>query len=355
MKTNEIQNIIDLRSDTVTQPTIRMRESMKNASVGDDVYGEDPTICELETRVATRFGKESALFFPSCTMSNLCALLTWCDRRGSEIILGNKSHIFLYEQSGASQFGGISYCTVPNHADGTMCLDTIRQHIREEDIHEPTTTCICVENTHNVCGGKILPLDFLVNLRKIADIHHLPIHMDGARIWNAMAEKTEIENNIMFQQVDSISLCLSKGLGAPVGSLLVGTKSFIQKARKIRKALGGGMRQCGVLAAAGLVALDDFETGILLKDHENARKIAEKLKHLEFMKIHYNIQTNIIFMDIPHGNANEIMCKLKQENICVSVWSPHLIRMVIHRNIDDQMVDRLIDELTLVDTQLCMV
>ena len=159
----------------------------------------------------------------------------------------------------------------------------------------------------------------------------------------------------MFQQVDSISLCLSKGLGAPIGSVLVGTKSFIQKARKIRKALGGGMRQCGVLAAAGLVALDDFETGILLKDHEHARKIAEKLKYLEFMKIHSNIQTNIIFMDILQGNANEIVGKLKQENIWVSVWSPHLIRMVIHRDIDDSMVHAIIDQFIILDTQLSMV
>ena len=256
-----------------------MRNSMQNAIVGDDVYGADPTIILLENSVASMFHKESALFFPSGTMSNLTALLTWCDSRGSEVIVGDKSHIFLFEQSGASQFGGISYRTIQNNEDGTMNLHAIKNGIRENDIHEPITRLICIENTHNVCGGKILPLEYISNLRQISNQYSIPIHMDGARIWNAITEYG-IEPQEAVKNIDSISVCLSKGLGAPVGSLLIGTKDFIQNAKRIRKALGGGMRQSGILAAAGLVALNDFRLGILIKDHIKTKKIANELQKL---------------------------------------------------------------------------
>ena len=255
-------SIIDLRSDTVTLPTCEMREAMSIALVGDDVYCEDPTVQILEKRVAKMFQKESALFFPSGTMSNLTAVLSWCSTRGSEIIVGDNSHMFLFEQAGASQFGGVSLRTVPNLPDGTMNIDTINSAIREDDIHEPVTKLICIENTHNACGGTVLPISFLKELKDLSDKHNIPIHLDGARIWNAIKAMKKEPHEISIY-VDSLSVCLSKGLGAPIGSLLIGSMGFIIKARRIRKALGGGMRQVGILAAAGIKALDDFETNIL--------------------------------------------------------------------------------------------
>ena len=211
--------MIDLRSDTVTKPTPEMRKAMSEAVVGDDVFGEDETIQQLENRVAQLFQKDAALFFPSGTMSNLTSILTWCPNRGSEIIVGDNSHIFLFEQAGASQFGGVSPRTVPNLPDGTFDLDTLKTAIRDDDIHEPSTKLICIENTHNACGGKVLPISFMKDLKAIAD--NIPIHLDGARIWNALYASRSTPPEIA-SYVDSLSVCLSKGLGAPIGSLLVG-------------------------------------------------------------------------------------------------------------------------------------
>jgi len=341
--------IIDLRSDTVTKPTPEMRDAMYNAIVGDDVYYEDKTIQLLEERVATIFNKESALFFPSGTMSNLTALLTWCQNRGAEFIVGDKSHIFLYEQASASQFGGISPRTVPNLSDGTMDINLIRESIRENDIHEPITSLICIENTHNVCGGKIIPLSFLQELKQLSNENKIPIHLDGARIWNAIAASNvnpqDISNN-----VDSLSVCLSKGLGAPIGTLLVGSKEFINKARRIRKALGGGMRQVGILGAAGLKAIDDFENGILVTDHIQCQKLVNGIKNLSIFKIEEPIHTNIIFINIISNNKSNnisinsytIYQMAKEKNILLSIWNPYLIRVVIHRDISDKDIDNTI-------------
>ena len=344
-------NIIDLRSDTVTQPTNEMREAMKNAVVGDDVYNEDPTILSLEERISKLFNKESALFFPSGTMSNLTALLTWCNVRGSEVIVGDKSHIFLFEQAGACQFGGICYRSIKNNDDGTMDLCDIENSIRENDIHEPITKLICIENTHNCCGGKILPLEFISQLRNLTNSYPLPIHMDGARIWNAITE-TNIKPDIIVKDIDSISVCLSKGLGAPVGSILLGSKNFINNARRIRKALGGGMRQCGILAAAALIALDDFENNILHFDHIKTKKIFNKLINLKNMRLHSNIQTNIIFIDILNGLTKQIYNLLKEKNILVSYWSSKLLRIVIHRDITDENIDFIISSIIEIDNNL---
>jgi len=336
---------IDLRSDTVTKPTQKMREAMLHAEVGDDVYREDPTTNLLETRMATLFEKEAALFFPSCTMGNLSAIMTWCNRRGGEIIVGDKSHIVLFEQAGASQFGGVSFRTVPNLPDGTMDPDALSAAIRDDDIHEPITQLICIENTHNVCGGKVVPVEFMQSLRELADTRKLPIHMDGARLWNAIAVNGLPPSEIA-KYVDSLSICLSKGLGAPIGSLLVGSREFIERARRIRKALGGGMRQSGVLASAGLVALDDFETGILERDHKNAKKIADALNFIGGAFKVQPIETNIIFVDIVKpANAYTITQMLKQEGILISAWAPQLIRIVVHRDIDESEVIRVIEAL----------
>jgi len=337
-----MMNIIDLRSDTVTQPTNKMRDTMMNVKVGDDVMKEDPTIQKLEKIISEIFHKESALFFPSGTMSNLTALLTWCNSRGSEIIVGDKSHIFLFEQTGASQFGGIAFRTVKNENDGTMNLKDIELAVREKDIHEPITQLICIENTHNVCGGTILPLSFMKDLQTFAtrsDIS-IPIHLDGARVWNAITE-LNIEPHEISNYVDSLTVCLSKGLGAPVGSLLIGNSIFIEKARRIRKALGGGMRQAGVLAGAGLEAITDFYSGMLKTDHEHTQIVAKELLKMSAFKITNKIQTNIIFVEIilydktwEKKNISTIVASLlKDKNILVSVWSPFLLRFVFHRDI----------------------
>jgi threonine aldolase len=338
-------NFIDLHSDTVTKPTYEMRQAMATALVGDDVSGDDPTIKELEERVAKMFHKDAALFFPSGTMSNLTALLTWCPHRGSEFIVGDKSHMFLFEQAGAAQFGGISPRTIPNLSDGTFNLNLLKLLIRDDDIHEPATKLICIENTHNACGGKILPLTFMDNLKSFADSHNIPIHLDGARVWNAISA-TDIRPERIGRNVSSLSVCLSKGLGAPIGSLLVGPSDFIKKARRIRKALGGGMRQVGILGAAGLKALDDFETGILIVDHIRTLELAQGLKNLSFLRVQENIQTNIIFADIilidENINSQHIYDMLREKEILISVWTPTSIRLVVHRDINDEDIEKTI-------------
>jgi threonine aldolase len=349
-------NIIDLRSDTVTKPTHKMRTSIVEAEVGDDVYGEDPTMNLLQKRVADMFNKEDALFFPTGTMSNLAAILAWCPTRGSEIIVGDKSHIFLYEQIGVVQFGGISIRTLPNESDGTINISDLVLAIRPiDDIHEPNTALICVENTHNVTGGKILSLEYLEELRNSTS---LPIHMDGSRIWNASAalEKPVYK---LVESVDTVTVCLSKGLGAPVGSLLVGPKEFIQKARRIRKALGGGMRQSGILAAAGIEALNDFESGILVKDHQLATLLYHSIKRLEYFRLKKPM-TNILFIEIliydnpwePSVISDNIQKMFLEKNIKLSVWSPLLLRCVIHRDMTETEIHRVIQAFQEINTAL---
>jgi threonine aldolase len=340
--------IIDLHSDTTTKPTYEMRKAMFEAEVGDDVSEEDPTVKILEQRVAKMFNKEAALFFPSGTMSNLTALLTWCPTRGSEVIVGDRNHIFLFEQTGAAQFGGISLRQIPNLDDGSMDLEVVETSIRDNDIHEPITKLICIENTHNCCGGKILPIEFMEKLKQLADSNNLPVHMDGARIWNALT-KMNISSEKIGMYADSLSVCLSKGLSAPVGSLLVGPYDFIKKARRIRKALGGGMRQVGILAAAGLKAIDNFEQGKLIRDHQMAETISIAMKSMNAFNVH-KVETNIIFADIlaydktwdrklVSYNVNQL---LNKKGIVISVWSPLLIRIVLHNDIEDNDVEYII-------------
>jgi threonine aldolase len=357
--------MIDFRSDTVTKPTPEMRKAMAEAIVGDDVYGEDTTIQLLESTVAQMFHKESALFFPSGTMSNLTALLTWCPKRGSEFIIGDNSHMFLFEQAGASQFGGISPRTVPNLPNGEMDLNQIKLAIRDDDIHEPSTQLICIENTHNACGGKVLSMDFMQKLKELGDSHNIPIHLDGARIWNALTLLKKIagvEPHDIGNHVSSLSVCLSKGLGAPIGSLLVGSEDFIKRARRIRKALGGGMRQVGILGAAGLQAIEDFKNGILVNDHKRAFTLAHALRNLTSIRFH-DFQTNIIFADIllydKKWNCGQISSNistlLKENGIYVSAWSPLLIRMVIHRDISDEDIEKTIKAFKELEEYLCLV
>jgi len=324
----------DLRSDTITMPTDAMRLAMAAAIVGDDVYGEDPTVVQLETRVANLFGKEAALFFPTGTMSNLSALLAWCPERGSEVIVGSQSHIFLYEQTGACQYGGLSLRTVNQRLDGTMNLNDIRAAIRpENDVHEPRTRLVCIENTHN---GSVLPPVFLHEL--YSAVNGIPIHMDGARLWNALTATGQPAREAAAQ-VNSLSVCLSKGLGSPAGSLLVGPRELIAKARWIRKGLGGGMRQVGILAAAGLVALDDFEAGILTKDHERGQRLASAIQKIPGFRLQKPVDTNILFVQT---EEDYLAKKLKERGILATQWEPRLLRLVVHRDLDNSDIDRSI-------------
>jgi len=263
---------IDLRSDTVTRPTAGMREAMARAEVGDDVYGEDPTINRLEEAAAERLGKESALFAASGTMANLVAILTH-GGRGDEMILGDRAHTFLYEGGGSAGLAGIHAHTLPNLPDGTLELEAIEEAIREEDVHLPRTRLITLENTHNRCGGRALRPEYGDAVLEIARAHGISVHLDGARLFNASAALS-VPPARLARSADSVMFCLSKGLGAPVGSLLCGTAEFVRRARRMRKLVGGGMRQAGILAAAGLYALE-HHVERLKEDHRNARRLAE--------------------------------------------------------------------------------
>ena len=237
-----------------------------------------------------------------------------------------------------------------------MDLNLIRFAIRDDDIHEPQTKMICIENTHNACGGKVLPISFMEELKKLADTYDIPVHLDGARIWNALSA-TDTKPYKISKYVTSISVCLSKGLGAPIGSLLIGDYNFIEKARRIRKALGGGMRQVGILGAAGLKAIDDFESGILINDHIRTLHLANSLRKITFLKVQENIQSNIIFADIllqgtKTLNSQIISNMLKEKGICISAWAPMLIRLVLHRDINDEDIEKIIKAFEQVDQQI---
>src|SRR5689334_5573753 len=276
---------VALRSDTVTKPTPEMREAMAEAEVGDDVYRDDPTVNHLEEVAADMLGKEAALFVPSGTMGNLIALLVHC-QRGHEVIVGNQSHIYLNEAGGMAALGGIQPCPIQNQSDGTLALDDILASIRTEDVHHPATRLVCLENTQNICGGVPLTPEYTRQVGDLARRNDLFLHIDGARIFNsAAAQNVPVQE--LVEPADSVMFCLSKGLAAPIGSMLVATQKFISRARHIRKMLGGGMRQVGVLAAAGLISLEKM-TKRLSDDHLRAKKLAEGLRQVEGLVIDTN-------------------------------------------------------------------
>ncbi|XP_076259362.1 uncharacterized protein LOC143195791 isoform X1 [Rhynchophorus ferrugineus] len=273
--------IVDLRSDTLSKPTPEMRTAMYNTEVGDDVYGEDPTVIKLENKAAELLGKQEALFVASGTMANLIAVMVHCKERGCEIISGDQGHTFKFEQGGTAQIAGVHTVTIKNNSDGTFSTDELRKKIRKSpDYHEPVSSLIVLENTHNICGGKVLPLEWLKKVKNIAKEYNIPVHMDGARLMNAAVALNVLPSQIV-NFVDSVCFCLSKGLGCPVGAILAGTSSFILKARRIRKALGGGWRQAGIIAAAGLVALDKMIDRLQI-DHNHAYQIAKGINDLKF-------------------------------------------------------------------------
>jgi threonine aldolase len=286
-------DVIDLRSDTVTHPTPEMREAMAYAPVGDDVYGEDPTINALQDEAAAMLGKEACLFVASGTMGNLVSVLTHCGR-GEEMILGKDSHIFKYEVGSAAAYGGVHPNAIRVLADGTFDLDEVRANIRADNPHMPISRLVCVENTQSFRMGIPLTGAFVSSVAAVARQHGMSVHVDGARLFNAAAA-LNVPAAELVKDADSVSICLSKGLCAPVGSLIVGSRAFIKRAHRIRKSLGGGMRQAGILAAAGLIALRDM-TRRLHEDHATARLLAEKLATLPFVEVDVNaVKTNIIF------------------------------------------------------------
>jgi threonine aldolase len=332
---------VDLRSDTVTQPTEPMRQAMAQAPVGDDVYGEDPTINRLQEMAAEMLGKEAALFVASGTMGNLAAVLAHC-QRGDEVIVGHRSHTFLYEAGGISALGGVHSCQLLNRPDGTLDLDDICEAIRPDDPHDPITRLICLENTHNRCGGVALAPAYTRAVGDLAHARGLALHLDGARLFNAAAA-LNVPARELVEPVDSVTFCLSKGLSAPVGSILCGSKSFIARALRIRKQLGGGMRQAGVLAAAGIVALETM-VGRLGEDHRRARQLAEGLAQIPGLVLDPGSpHTNMIFLSLDPGvplDAEEVFRRLKELGILVGATGQRHFRLVTHVWIDDAGIEK---------------
>ncbi len=287
---------IDLRSDTVTKPSPAMREAMYRAEVGDDVYGEDPTVNQLEELAATMLGKEAALFVVSGTMGNAVAMLTHC-RRGDEIVMGDRSHTYLYEVGGPARLNGSPIRAVPNLPDGTLDRERLAHSFLGDDIHEARTGLLCLENTQNMCGGRVLSAQTLHQLAEPARRRNIPVHMDGARVFNA-AVALGVPVSELAAEVDSVQFCLSKGLSAPVGSMVVGSRAFIDEARRVRKLLGGGMRQAGVIAAAGIVALNEM-VDRMAEDHANAKRLAEGLANIPGLAIQpETVESNILFFGV---------------------------------------------------------
>jgi threonine aldolase len=334
---------IDLRSDTVTKPTPEMREAMAEAEVGDDVYGDDPTLNKLEELAAAMLGKESALFVPSGTMGNLIALLVHC-QRGDEVIVGNQSHIYLNESGGMSALGGIHPCPVQNQPDGTLAIDDILASIRTEDVHHPITRLICLENTQNICGGIPLTADYTRQVGELARQNYLSLHIDGARIFNA-AVAQNISVKELVEPADSVMFCLSKGLAAPIGSMLAGTGKFIKRARHIRKMLGGGMRQAGIVAAAGIISLEKM-TKRLGDDHSRAKKLADGLRQVSGLVVDQNSPyTNMVYLNLSeevHVNTHQITQKMKEYGVLVDPENARRFRLVIHYWIDDRAVEKTV-------------
>lgn len=334
---------IDLRSDTVTLPTPAMRAAMAAAPLGDDVYGEDPSVNRLQELAAERLGKEAGLFVASGTMGNLAAVLAHCGR-GDEVILGNQSHMFLNEAGGISALGGVHSCQIPNQPDGSLALEDIRAAIREVDPHHPPTRLVALENTQNLCGGTALTPDYSTAVGELAHAAGLSLHLDGARLFNAAAA-LGVDARLLAQPADSVTFCLSKALCAPVGSVLCGSQAFIARAHRARKQLGGAMRQAGVLAAAGIVAIERMVER-LVEDHARAQCLAHGLAGVPGLVLDPGTpHTNMIFMNLsPEVNlaATQVAQRLAAHGVLVGVSGTRRFRLVTHYWIDDQAVSRTV-------------
>jgi threonine aldolase len=335
--------MIDLRSDTVTLPTPEMREAMYRAEVGDDVYGEDPTINRLQDMAAQRLGKEAALFVASGTMGNACAVLAHAGR-GEAIIVGDQSHIYRYEGGGAPMLGGCPMKVISTEPDGMLDPNKVKLNIDDgSDEHAAPTVLLCMENTHNRCGGSVLSVEQVGTLSTLAHEHNMKTHMDGARVFNA-AIALNIPISELVRSVDSVMFCLSKGLSAPVGSLLVGGRDFIKRAHRARKALGGGMRQAGILAAAGIVALERM-VDRMAEDHENSKQLAYGLA--DFPQIDVTVErvvTNMVMFSVRNAaqealteaETMQFLAKAQEHGVLMGTMGESKIRAVTHHGIDTQ-------------------
>jgi len=335
--------IVDMRSDTITQPTPAMRQAMSEAKVGDDVFGEDPTVNRLEEMVSERLGKEAALFVASGTMANLVSQLTHCGR-GDEMILGDQSHMFVYEQGGSAALGGVHPCSLENKPDGTMALADIEAAIRPDDVHFPRTKLIVLENTHNRCSGSPLNVSYIRSVSELARRYGLKLHVDGARLFNATTA-LGVDAKDLVAQADSVSICLSTGLAAPVGSVVSVNQDFISEARRNRKVVGGGMRQAGILASAGIVALTEM-VDRLADDHKNAGKLVQGLANMEGLSIDPDlVSTNIVFVDVTKkGMTSQILAeKVHNRGIRVLPIGPNRLRAVTNYHVTSSDIDYALD------------
>ena len=337
-------DIIDLRSDTVTLPSPEMRKAIADAELGDDVFGEDPTTNRLEEMAAECMGMEAGMLVSSGTMGNLVSVLTHCGR-GDEVILGDQSHTFYYEGGGISALGSVHSRQLCNQADGTIRLEDITAAIRDENVHFPRTKLICLENTHNRCRGAVVKPEYVDSVVALAEEHGLAVHVDGARIFNA-AVALGVDVKELVRGVDSISFCLSKGLAAPVGSVVCGSAEFIAEARRARKVAGGGMRQCGIIAAAGIVALENM-VDRLGEDHANARKLAEGISQIDGLKIDVDsVATNMVYFELECDRLSddELVESMDRRGVRFLGLGP-VFRMVTHYGIDEGDIDRTVEEL----------
>lgn len=335
--------MIDLRSDTVTKPTQEMRDAMYRAEVGDDVYGEDPTVQELEELAAELLGKEAALFVTSGTQGNQIAVLT-LTRPSQEVLLEADSHLFYYEAGAVAALAGVQTRTLAGER-GVVSVEAIQAAIRAKDIHQPKTALICLENTHNRAGGAVLPLAYMEQVAKLGQEQHIPIHLDGARVWNA-AIALGVATKEVTKHVDTVQVCLSKGLSAPVGSILAGSASFIEEARFWRKRLGGGMRQAGLMAAPGIIALTQMIER-LEEDHIRAKRLAKELMQIEGFDLQAeHVETNIVLVDTTASGltSEEVLRRLKEEHrILGTSFGPSTVRLMTHREVTDEQITRTID------------
>lgn len=333
-----VKKIIDLRSDTVTVPSEAMRQAMATAPVGDDVMGEDPTVNELERYTAELTGKEAALYVPSGTMANQAAIRAWC-RSGDEVLITSETHVFFYEGGGAAGINGVQLHPVPS-SDGVFKVSDFESRIRpDDDPHFPLTRCFWIENTHNRGGGKIVPHALVKDLHRLGQSRNIPLHIDGARLANA-AVATGIPLKEWGNVCDSLSLCLSKGLGAPVGSVLAGSQVFIERCRRARKAFGGGMRQAGIIAAAGLYALQN-NMDRLSVDHTRVSELAMLLSQLPGLKIPDSVDTNILMVDLTDDvpfDAETLAARLETFSVKLYSVSSRRVRVVFHMDLDDSAV-----------------
>jgi threonine aldolase len=333
--------VIDLRSDTVTKPTKAMREAAYHAEVGDDVYGEDSSVNKLEEEAAKILGKEAAIFVTSGTQGNQIAVLTHC-RPGQELILEAESHIFYYESGAVSALAGVQTRTIQG-VRGAMDPLLVERAIREDDIHFPDTGLICLENTHNRAGGAIIPVANMKEIYEIAVEKHVPVHVDGARLFNAAAA-LKIPVTEFTQYCDTVQVCLSKGLGAPVGSILAGSKDFITKARKWRKRLGGGLRQAGMIAAPAYVALTTMRDR-LVDDHALAKSLCDALMNIKGLRIVNHVETNIVVVDVSdlQMTSQAFVKELEKERVLAVTFGPTSVRFTTHHQVSQQDIKRTIE------------